>query len=332
MPMRSLFYIIIGLVLVGCSCSGTSDVRDLDNAERLLLEDPAAAMAKLNEYDVSCFNDSSIMARWALLYSEALVANRITAPTDTIVNIAIEYYGSKDDRERLLHATGLKTLLLHQDQDNDLASALYLQKEKEYMLYKERMRKEQILWIALAVLLGCCGIIIWQRKSLKIKRMQSDMLMSEASCLKDEISRQQDVCNRLEHKLEDSIRGRFNTLDDLCCTYYESSGTKAQQKAIVEKVRQQIDSIRNDNELFLEMEKAVNDCRNDMLVKFREALPELKPEEYRLMVYLASNLSSRTIALLIGESMDVVYKRKSRLKKRIASTDNIYSDLFLSVF
>ena len=76
MPMRSLFYIIIGLVLVGCSCSGTSDVRDLDNAERLLLEDPAAAMAKLNEYDVSCFNDSSIMARWALLYSEALVANR----------------------------------------------------------------------------------------------------------------------------------------------------------------------------------------------------------------------------------------------------------------
>lgn len=33
------------------------------------------------------------MARWALLYSEALAVNRLSAPTDTIVNIAIDYSG-----------------------------------------------------------------------------------------------------------------------------------------------------------------------------------------------------------------------------------------------
>ena len=50
------------------------------------------------------------------------------------------------------------------------------------------------------------------------------------------------------------------------------------------------------------------------------------------MVYLASGLSNRTIALLIGESIDVAYKRKSRLKAKIAATDTPGKAQFLSVF
>lgn len=58
----------------------------------------------------------------------------------------------------------------------------------------------------------------------------------------------------------------------------------------------------------------------------------MKPEEYRLMVYLACRLSNRSIALLIGESLDVVYKRKSRLKSKISSSETPHSGLFMSVF
>ena len=65
------------------------------------------------------------------------------------------------------------------------------------------------------------------------------------------------------------------------------------------------------------MEQAVNDCRDNLLIKVREYYPAIKPEDYQLLVYLASGLSTRTASLLLGESVDVIYKRKSRLKARL---------------
>ena len=68
------------------------------------------------------------------------------------------------------------------------------------------------------------------------------------------------------------------------------------------------------------MEQAVNDCKDNLLVIVKEKYPDIKPEDYQLLVYLASGLSTRTISLLLGETVDVIYKRKSRLKTRLKET------------
>ena len=87
--MRHLLYIVI-LLFTGCSYTA-SRPKVLDEAQRLMTEDPQAALSCLNSLDISELDDSATMARWALLYSEAMVANRLTAPTDTIINIAVDY-------------------------------------------------------------------------------------------------------------------------------------------------------------------------------------------------------------------------------------------------
>ena len=65
--MRSLFYMVVLLVVTGCGMAG-SQPRVLDEAQSLLQSDPSAALSKLNGVDVSEFQDSATMARWALLY------------------------------------------------------------------------------------------------------------------------------------------------------------------------------------------------------------------------------------------------------------------------
>ena len=67
------------------------------------------------------------------------------------------------------------------------------------------------------------------------------------------------------------------------------------------------------------MEQTVNDCRDNILVRVKEYYPDIKSDDFQLMVYLAGGLSTRTISLLLGESVDVIYKRKSRLKSRLKS-------------
>lgn len=65
------------------------------------------------------------------------------------------------------------------------------------------------------------------------------------------------------------------------------------------------------------MERGVDACRDGLAADIRREWPAIKPDDYRLAIYMLSGLSNRTIALLLGESMDVVYKRKSRLKARL---------------
>ena len=273
----------------------------LDEAESLMVSDPASALSTLNGVDISEFDDSAVMARWALLYTEALVGNRLSAPTDTIVNIAIEYYDRHHFEAELAKAVVLRELSHTSGDFDELASALYLQKEKEFFLFKERARRQQVM------LLG--------RQRMRMQALQHRALITEASVLKSQIDARCSDVDRLEGKLRRLLDSRFTLIDTLCQTYYESQGTKTERKAIVDKVKSEIEVIRADS--LPEMEQAVNDCRGNILVKVKECYPEIKPADYQLLVYLASGLSTRTISLLVGETVEVIYKRKSRLKSNV---------------
>lgn len=331
--MRGLIYIFMILMLAGCSCSASHHVRGLDEAERLLQSDPTAALSQLNAYDLSEFNDSAVMARWALLYSDALVANGLYAPNDTIVNIAIDYYGRHDCADEWQHASRVKALLSSSDTNRDeLAIALYLQKEKEFMLFKERVKLQQILLSGVLVLLVAISIIILQRQRIRLKEAGNRALMTEASVMREDLMKRQSECEAMASRLASSLAGRFNVIDELCITYYESQGNKAERKMIADKVKSQIEALKTDAGVFEEMERIVNNCHEDMLTHLTLEWPDIKLDDYKLMTYMACGFSNRAIALLVGESIEVIYKRKSRLKSRLRDLSLPHGSLFLTIF
>lgn len=327
--MRNLLYIVILMVVTGCGIS-SSRTKVLDEAQSLMCTNPEAALERLNGLDVSEFKDSATMARWALLYSEAIAANHLTTPSDTIVNIAIDYYSGHNLTDEYQKASRLKSLIRSGDKNDKLASSLYLQKVKEFMLYKERIKREQFVFVGLIILVIALGVIVWMRQQLKLKSAQADALMAEASGLKCRIEAKSHDIGKLETTLHGLLDNRFALIDSLCRTYYERQGTKAEHKAIVDKVKSEIEALRSDS--FPVLENAVNDCRNNILARIKESLPAIKPNDYQLIVYLASGFSTPTICLLLGESADVVYKRKSRLKSRLKSVTSLdatdISDIF----
>lgn len=292
--------------------------------------DPSAALSKLNGVDVSEFQDSASMARWALLYSEALAVNRLSVPNDTIVNIAIDYYGRHNLTDELKKASRLKTQIQSANKTDALATARYLQKEKEFLIYKERIKRELYTLVGLVVIILAIGIIVWMRQRIKIKSLQNETLIAEVSGFKSQIEASRGDIGRLEMKLHKLLEQRFYLIDSLCQTYYESQGTKTERKAIIDKVKSEIESVRTDS--FSEMEQVVNDCRDNLLTKVKNSYPGIKTEDYTLLVFLASGLSTRTISLLINESVDVVYKRKSRLKSRLRESAGTINPDIMAIF
>lgn len=313
--MRGLLYTILLFFITACGFS-SSHSPALDEAQRLMAGDPSAAFSKLNSLDVSEFKDSATMAKWALLYSEAMIMNGYTAPTDTIINIAISYYGHHHLKDEYQKALRFKTLNQSSNNNNDaLATALYLQKEREFFLYKERVKRENTVFIFVIFLIIAAACLVWMRQRLKLQTLRNDALISEAYYFRREIEANKENVDRLESKLHGLLENRFALIDSLCQTYYESQGIKTERKALIDKVKSEIESVRTDS--FPQMEQAVNDCRDNMLKKVKEKYPDIKPEDYQLLVYLASGLSTRTISLLLSETVDVIYKRKSRLKSRL---------------
>ena len=222
--MRGLVYIILSMVLMGCVYTSSASRAELDDAGRMISSDPQEALRRLNRYDVSSFADSGDMALWALLYSEAMVANNLSAPTDTIVGIAIDYYGRHDQAEQYHRALRLKELLAAGLPCNELASALYLQKEKEFMLYRERTSRERYVFVGLILILGAMMIIARQRQKIRIGKMRADVLMAEAMSLRESMASRESECCAMEAKLSSSLSARFRTIDGLCDTYYASRG------------------------------------------------------------------------------------------------------------
>ncbi len=327
--MRSLLYIVLLFTITACGYSSSQPVV-LDEAQDMMQSDPSAALSKLNSVDISEFQDSATMARWALLYSEAMVVNRISAPTDTIVNIAINYYEQHNLTDEYRKALRLKALIQSSDDKDALATALYLQKEKEFFLYKERSKRQMYMFVGLVILIAAAGIIVWLRQRLKLQSLRNDALMAEASGFKSQIEASRGDISRLEMKLHGLLDNRFSLIDSLCQTYYESQGTKSERKAIIDKVKTEIESVRTDS--FPEMERAVNDCRDNILEKIKGRHPDIKHEDYMLLVFIASGLSTRTISLLLGESVDVVYKRKSRLKTRLKESAGTINPDVMAIF
>lgn len=92
---RGLRLLLIAVLLVAMSCSSTNSERQrIEHAEKLLTTEPAEALSIISSVDSRRLN-TRLMARYALVYSEACYYNRILVSSDSLTSIAVEYYSTK---------------------------------------------------------------------------------------------------------------------------------------------------------------------------------------------------------------------------------------------
>lgn len=126
------------------------------------------------------------------------------------------------------------------------------------------------------------------------------------------------------------IKERFGTINELASTYYERQGMN-EQKAIFNKVKALLDSYASDQKRKQEIEEAVNACYDDVLIKVRRELPQLKESELDLLRYIYAGFSLRVISVFTGDSINYTAVKKSRLKAKIADSDAASKELFVNL-
>ncbi|WP_289772964.1 tetratricopeptide repeat protein [uncultured Duncaniella sp.] len=238
-----------------------------------------------------------------------------------------EIYASRGEYEE-----AYKSLELYKkEQDRVLSSLLrsnvsdalqnYEHSKKE--LLQEKIKNERLLWFLIVLIVLIIGLVIIYllRKNLQEKERQQEEIIEKAECLKTDLLYQIEANSLISGSVKELFRQKYSIVNTLCAAYYESEGVKLEKKRIVSEVEQIVYEFSNDSNRMDEIKEYADKYTNGIYSAFKEDFPKSKEEDYRLFLYLMMGFGARSISLFLGEKIEVVYNRKSRLKARIKNSD-----------
>lgn len=196
--------------------------------------------------------------------------------------------------------------------------------QKDYFRQKsERNHQRYTISKIVASTIAAFGIAIslaivkYMRYRIRLKNEEINRYMATVNELQSTIRQHGDMAPLLERLLKD----RLQLIDELGNMYYEQPNTRKQQEHIYCKVKSVIDDLSNNKTTLDELEDIVNKCRDNKMARLRKDMPELKEKDFKLACYLFAGSSNRIICIFTGDSIENVYKRKSRLKAKIAASN-----------
>lgn len=201
-----------------------------------------------------------------------------------------------------------------------------LQREYEEKLNLSQSETDRA-WHMLALVLCCVaagsvaiGLVIRCRLVAKQKQLKEmAILMTERTNRNRE----------LENKVDDLYRSRLDTLNMLCNEYFEKNDSEKIRLTLYNEVEKQILHLR-DKESLEELETIVNTYLDNILVKVRQQLPELKTTDLHFLIYLFAGFSPRAVCIFSDIKIKNFYNRRSRLKERILSSEAPDREWFVS--
>ena len=205
----------------------------------------------------------------------------------------------------------------------------YEQTLQETELKSERMSKFVIVAIAILLILF---LSIWYHMHLKTHRKEMELKMLEAENIRNILKVTKEDASAMQQSVNQLFEQKFKSIDELCNTYYVYQGSQNERTKIYNNVIGLISNLSKDKKTIAELEVFVNTYKNNLMADFRAEYPMLKDEDYLLFLYIVVDFSARAISILIGESLPVVYNRRSSLTRKISQGESIMKERFLLEF
>lgn len=136
--------------------------------------------------------------------------------------------------------------------------------------------------------------------------------VASAENSRENLLSQLDVHKAKEKELKELLENRFAEVRELVRTYYEFGNSKKLQKKVDDLMKLQLSG---DN--FEVMEQVVNAKNNDVIRKVREKYPNLKEDNLKLLNLIYAGFSAQEISVILNDTPQNIYVRKSRLKKAL---------------
>lgn len=261
--------------------------------------------------------------------------HKINKHTSAIAKINYEIYLLQGKTSQALQALNVITTtqdsLIHHVLNQNISSTLsnYYKQEEELLKNKLQYEKNQRFGISAFSLLFIIFLFVFYRIHLngKQRKIEENMLLVQE--LSDKLKRTNSDITVKDSYIDELLKQKFKTIEQLCTTYYECKDTSREKEHIYTKAIGMISKFKEDSHTQRELETFLNTYKNNLMADFRQEFPQLKEADYQLFLYNTLGLSSSTISIFLQEKPSVIYNRKKRLKDKIQNSNSNKKEVFL---
>lgn len=186
--------------------------------------------------------------------------------------------------------------------------------------YRLRIRKTAETILALAIIaLAVVGVGYFRRR-IRHKEQQIFDYMAAVDQMQEQYNRLQQTVMAKEQG-EDTYKSilaeRFSTLDNLCRSFFERDTPHQQQAQLFREVKGRLQALAEDPRMAAELDRVINARFEHLMVRLIEQMPQLSAEDVHFLRLTYAGFSAQVISLVFHDSVQNIYARKYRIKKRI---------------
>ena len=128
-----------------------------------------------------------------------------------------------------------------------------------------------------------------------------------------------------------TIRQQYAEINSFCDEYYQSSFDKRNNEKAADKINSIVRSL-TEKEGIEKVISYVDEKSDGLYSAFKREYFDMSEENFRLFLYLLLGFSARTISVILGLDLSVVYNRKSRLRAKVSKSSASRKDDYLRIF
>ncbi len=201
-------------------------------------------------------------------------------------------------------------------------------KEKELRLSGQKTIQ---IYMIIAFILILSVIYLYFKHYTKVKKMEINRHIELSHDLKDTLFDKSIEMSHMELQIRALFDKQFELLDTLSSTYYETHGTKQEQNAIYNCVKQEISKLQNSQKYIHQLEQIIDRYKCNVMTLIRNEIPEFREMEYRLLCFCYAGFSAKTISVFTNDSVANIYMKKSRLKAKIMQSKASHKDVMIKL-
>lgn len=168
-------------------------------------------------------------------------------------------------------------------------------------------------------------------KTINRAIQQNDMLTQQLADVSEELCNIKESQQHIKQEFFLINQENFKELSSLCSTFYKNEGKSSQANTVCSEVRGYLKNIGLGASRYPILEKRVNELFNNVMKHLRQEHPNHREPFFQIACYLFAGFKIRTIALVLDQNEQNLYKTRSLLRKEVEATRTPHQNDFLTL-
>lgn len=207
--------------------------------------------------------------------------------------------------------------------------------QRDYYKRETFLREEKIRAMrqksALGIVIGLLILSLLAMIAITLSRKKDRLLQEQMARLALNERELERVNRDNAHLVGSLFSERIDHLDELCEAYFKSEDLK-EKESIFKQVKDTAAMIRNDDSLFLSLERDLDRYCNCIIKRIRSQVPRIQGENLRTIMLFFAGFSYETVLIILNKnSIESLKMARSRFRKEIRDADAPDAEFFLQM-